>query len=71
MIPDDETQANVFDSRRSSNLQLAEVVKDSPAEKAGIQAGDIIISLNGIAACTAQQQSTEIISANAGKELQA
>jgi regulator of sigma E protease len=48
---------------------IGEVVSDSPAEKAGIKAGDILLSMNGIPLYSAKQ-TTEIISANPGKELQ-
>ena len=48
---------------------IGEVVKDSPAEKAGIKAGDILLSLNGVSLYSAKQ-TTEIISANPEKEIQ-
>ncbi|MCK7525296.1 MAG: PDZ domain-containing protein [Ignavibacteriales bacterium] len=44
---------------------IGEVVKDSPAEKAGIKAGDILFALMA-RRFTAHKQTTEIISANAG-----
>ena len=68
LIPDDETQS-MFLVPEGVKPAIGEVVKDSPAEKAGIKAGDILLSLNGISLYSAKQ-TTEIISANAGNELQ-
>ncbi|HCY76583.1 MAG TPA: RIP metalloprotease RseP [Ignavibacteriales bacterium] len=68
LIPDDETQA-MFLIPEGVKPAIGEVVKDSPAEKAGIKAGDILLSLNGISLYSAKQ-TTEIISANPEKEMQ-
>jgi len=68
LIPDDETQA-MFLVPEGVKPAIGEVVKDSPAEKAGIKAGDVLISLNGATLYSAKQ-TTELISSNAGKELQ-
>ncbi len=68
LIPDDETQA-MFLIPEGVKPAIGEVVKDSPAEKSGIKAGDILLSVNGITLYSAKQ-TTEIISANAEKELQ-
>ncbi|HEX7357195.1 MAG TPA: RIP metalloprotease RseP, partial [Ignavibacteriaceae bacterium] len=68
LIPDDETQA-MFLVPEGVKPAIGEVVKDSPAEKAGIKAGDVLISLNGVTLYSAKQ-TTELISSNAGKELQ-
>jgi len=68
LIPDDETQA-MFLVPEGVKPAIGEVVKDSPAEKAGIKAGDILLSLNGISLYSAKQ-TTEIISANPEKEMQ-
>ncbi len=68
MIPDDETQA-MFLVPEGVKPAIGEVVKDSPAEKAGIKAGDILLSLNGVSLYSAKQ-TTEIISANPEKEMQ-
>jgi len=67
-IPDDETQA-MFLIPEGVKPAIGEVVKDSPAEKAGIKTGDILLSLNGVSLYSAKQ-TTEIISANPKKELQ-
>jgi regulator of sigma E protease len=68
LIPDDETQG-MFLIPEGVKPGIGEVVSDSPAEKAGIKAGDILLSINGIPLYSAKQ-TTEIISANSGKELQ-
>ena len=68
LIPDDETQA-MFLVPEGVKPAIGEVVKDSPAEKAGIKAGDILLSLNGISLYSAKQ-TTEIIAANPEKEMQ-
>jgi regulator of sigma E protease len=68
LIPDDETQT-MFLVPEGVKPAIGEVVKDSPAEKAGIKTGDILLSLNGVSLYSAKQ-TTEIISSNPGKELQ-
>ena len=68
LIPDDETQA-MFLVPEGVKPAIGEVVKDSPAEKSGIKAGDILLSLNGVPLYSAKQ-TTEIISANPEKEMQ-
>ncbi|MBE0539302.1 MAG: RIP metalloprotease RseP [Ignavibacterium sp.] len=68
LIPDDETQA-MFLVPEGVKPAIGDVVKDSPAEKAGIKAGDILLSLNGVSLYSAKQ-TTEIISANPEKEMQ-
>ncbi len=68
LIPDDETQT-MFLVPEGVKPAIGEVVKDSPAEKAGIKTGDILLSINGVTLHTAKQ-TTEIISSNPGKELQ-
>jgi regulator of sigma E protease len=68
LIPDDETQA-MFLVPEGVKPAIGEVVKDSPAEKAGIKTGDILLSLNGVSLYSAKQ-TTEIISANPKNELQ-
>jgi regulator of sigma E protease len=68
LIPDDETQG-MFLIPEGVKPGIGDVVNDSPAEKAGIKVGDILLSINGIPLYNAKQ-TTEIISANPGKELQ-
>lgn len=68
LIPDDETQT-MFLVPEGVKPAIGEVVKDSPAGKAGIKTGDILLSINGVTLHTAKQ-TTEIISSNPGKELQ-
>lgn len=66
-IPDDESKG-LFLIPAGVKPAIGEVVKNSPAEKAGIKAGDILLSLNNNTLYTAKQ-TTEIISSNAGVEL--
>ncbi|WPD23854.1 MAG: DegQ family serine endoprotease [Candidatus Electrothrix aestuarii] len=42
-----EDLAQSFGVNKAEGILVAEVTKDSPAEKAGIQQGDILLSLNG------------------------
>ncbi len=66
-IPEDESKG-LFLIPAGVKPAIGEVVKNSPAEKAGIKAGDIFLSLNNTTLYTAKQ-TTEIISSNAGVEL--
>lgn len=68
-IPDIEKRGELI-SPEGYRPYVAEVVKDSPAETAGLKSGDIIISLNG----ESLGNSTEfiqLVSHNAGNELYA
>ena len=49
---------------------VVEVSKDSPAEKAGIEAGDIIVSIGGKVISTAAEATTEISNYNVGDEVE-
>jgi regulator of sigma E protease len=67
IIPDDETQG-LFLIPEGVKPAIGEVLKDSPAEKSGLKAGDILLSINNTALYS-PKQTTEIISSNAGIEL--
>ena len=67
LIPDDETQA-MFLSPEGVKPAIGEVVKDSPAEKSGIKAGDILLAIND-ESLYSSQQATNIISSNKDQEL--
>ncbi len=43
----DEAMAESFDLEEAGGVLVAEVVEDSPAETAGLEAGDIILEMNG------------------------
>lgn len=68
LIPEDETQA-IYLLPEGFKPGIGDVLKNSPAEKAGFKPGDILLSLNGIKLYTSKQ-ATELISSNAGKEIQ-
>lgn len=67
LIPEDESQA-MYLIPEGVKPGIGEVLKDSPAEKSGLKAGDILLSLNGIQ-LNSSKQATELISANAEKEI--
>ena len=67
LIPDDETQA-MFLIPEGVKPAIGEVVKDSPAEKSGIKAGDILLAIND-ESLYSSQQATNIISSNKDQEL--
>jgi len=67
LIPDDETQA-AYLIPDGVKPAIGEVVKDSPAEKSGIKAGDILLAIND-ETLYSSKQATDIISLNKGKEL--
>jgi Do/DeqQ family serine protease len=47
--------AKAFDIKETQGAVIAKVVKDSPAEKAGLQAGDVVVSINGKAVMTSSE----------------
>jgi len=64
LIPEDETQG-LFLVPSGVKPAIDDVMKDSPAEKAGIQTGDILLSLNNTPLYS-PKQTTKIITSNAG-----
>lgn len=66
-IPDDETQA-MFLLPDGVKPAVGEVLKDSPAEKAGFKSNDILLALNDEPVFTPKQV-TQIISSNKGREI--
>jgi regulator of sigma E protease len=69
MIPDIEKQGELI-TPDGFRPYVAEVMKDSPAEKAGLLSGDIIVSLNG-QQLGSSSEFIEIVSQKAGVELNA
>lgn len=69
MIPDIEKQGELI-IPEGYKPYVAEVMKDSPAEKAGLLAGDIILALNGQQLGNSSEF-IEIVSQKAGVELNA
>lgn len=53
----------------SAELEVAEVAKDSPAERAGLQGGDVIVTLDGEKMLDQPQLSTAISSRAAGERV--
>jgi serine protease Do len=51
------------------SLLVSEVREDSPAAKAGVQAGDIIVSINGKALSRGRDLRSEVAAAEAGSQL--
>lgn len=51
------------------SLLVSEVREDSPAAKAGVQAGDIIVSINGKAVSRGRDLRSEVAAAEAGSQL--
>lgn len=64
LIPEDEAQG-LFLVPSGVKPAIGDVMKDSPAEKAGIQTGDILLSLNNTPLYS-PKQTTKIITSNAG-----
>ena len=69
MVPDIEKQGELI-SPDGFKPYVAEVMKDSPAEKAGLLSGDIVYSLND-KVLGGSSEFIEIVSQSAGVELQA
>ncbi len=67
LIPEDETKG-AYLIPQGVKPAIGEVVKDSPAEKSGIKAGDILLAINDEVLYSAQQ-ATSIMSLNKDKEL--
>ncbi|MDT3695578.1 MAG: RIP metalloprotease RseP [Ignavibacterium sp.] len=68
LIPEDESISQYL-IPQGEKPGIGDVLKDSPAEKSGLQTGDILLSLNGTPLYSTKQ-ATELISANKGKEIQ-
>ncbi len=70
LIPDNETGFFDFSTIAPAGFQpsIGEVLKDSPAEKAGIQKGDLLLKINKIPVYSAQQ-TTEIISSHKSEKI--
>lgn len=66
-IPDDETQATLL-LPEGVKPAVGEVMKDSPAEKAGFKSNDILLSINDVPVYTPKQV-TQLISSNKGNEI--
>lgn len=67
LIPEDETKG-AYLIPQGVKPAIGEVIKDSPAEKSGIKAGDILLAINDKPLYSAQE-ATNIISLNKDKEL--
>ncbi len=61
---------SMFYQQIQYGASVVDVSKDSPAEKAGIKAGDIIVSIGGKVISTAAEATTEISNYNVGDEVE-
>lgn len=52
--------AKAFDIKETQGAVISKVVKDSPAERAGLKAGDVVISVNGKPVMTSSELRTSI-----------
>ncbi|WP_199618079.1 RIP metalloprotease RseP [Paenibacillus alkalitolerans] len=52
------------------NIAVNQVFKDQPAEEAGLQAGDVILSINGQTIGADSSKITELVSRSAGKPME-
>jgi regulator of sigma E protease len=66
-VPDDETQS-MFLLPEGVKPAVGEVLKDSPAERAGFKSNDILLEINNVAVYTPKQV-TQLISSNKGNEI--
>jgi serine protease Do len=64
--PLDKELSNALQMNQQEGILISDVVKDSPAAKAGLQAGDIIISFNGKPVKTVTKFRNEIALMNPG-----
>ena len=60
----------MFYQQMQYGATVAEVVKDSPAEKAGIEVKDIIVSINGKAISSASEATSEVAALSVGDEIE-
>lgn len=61
---------SMFYQQVQYGASVAEVVKDSPAEKAGIEVGDIIVSIGGKVVSNASEASAEVSNYNVGDTIE-
>jgi serine protease Do len=65
----DATEAKALGLNNVEGVMVQEVLKDSPAEKAGIEIGDVILQLNGTSVKTANELQSIIASHRSGDEV--
>lgn len=67
--PIDKELAEAMNLERTEGILVSEVMKDSPAQKAGLENGDIIIDLNGKAAKNVNKFRNEVALMDPGAEV--
>lgn len=61
---------SMFFQQIQYGASVVEVLEDSPAEKAGIEAGDIIVSIDGKVVSSSSEATSEIANHNVGDEIE-
>ncbi len=65
----DQQLADALDIKRTRGAWVSEVIQDSAAQKAGIQAGDVIISIDGTPLHSMSELAAKVGAAGAGREI--
>lgn len=65
----DQQLADALDINRTQGAWVSEVIQDSAAQQAGIQAGDVIISINGTLIHSMAELAAKVGAAGAGREI--
>ncbi len=61
--------AQAFKLRQNQGVLISEIIKDSPADRAGLKEGDVIIAFDGSAAITIHQLRNQVATTPIGKRI--